>query len=91
MSLAHVNGAQPEPGWKQCSEADYDYGLCVLPPALWLSHGFLVGEPFDHRVCTVTGYTAPTFAAFVRKDDKFYNGPNMTVAEFRAIDLGKVP
>jgi hypothetical protein len=47
--------------WKEVDEARYDEMLGVLPPALWLAKGFLVGEPYDHRLCTITGvYGRPT-------------------------------
>lgn len=72
--------------WKECTEERYDEMLCVLPPALWLAKGFLVGEPFDHRTCTVRGNVAPTYAAFIQYKGQFYEGPNMTEAEFRAFD-----
>lgn len=77
--------------WKQCTEERYDEMLGALPPALWLAKGFLVGEPADHRTCTVRGHVAPTYAAFVQHDGTFYEGPNMTTAEFRAFDVKTVP
>lgn len=73
--------------WKECTEERFDEMLGVLPPALWLAKGFLVGEPFDHRTCTVRGNVAPTYAAFVSHAGRFYEGPNMTEAEFRAFDV----
>ena len=69
--------------WKEVDEARFDEMLGVLPPALHLSKGFLVGEPFDHRTCTITGHTMPSYAAFLQHGGKFYEGPNMTVPEFR--------
>ena len=41
--------------FKEVGEARYDEMLGVLPPALWIDKGFLVGEPFDHRRCKATG------------------------------------
>jgi hypothetical protein len=49
---------------KECSEERYDEMLGVLPPALWLSKGFLVGEPFDHRKCKVTNVVRASYAFF---------------------------
>lgn len=72
--------------WRSCTERRYYEMLEVLPPALWLAKGFLVGEPTDHRTCTVRGHIAPTYAAFVSHGGKFYEGPSMTEAEFRAFD-----
>jgi len=39
---------------KECTEERYNEMLGVLPPALWLAKGFLVGEPHDHRRCKIT-------------------------------------
>jgi hypothetical protein len=72
---------------KECSEERYDEMLGVLPPALWLSKGFLVGEPFDHRTCKVTKVVRASYAAFFQHKGKFYEGGNMTMPEFRAFDL----
>jgi hypothetical protein len=69
---------------KECTEDLYDEMLCILPPALWLGYGFLVGEPYDHRRCTITNHVMPTYAAFFNAFGKFYEGDPLTVAEFRA-------
>jgi hypothetical protein len=76
---------------QECFEERYDEMLGVLPPALWLSKGFLVGEPFDHRTCTVTNVVRASYAAFFQKDGKFYEGGNMTMPEFRAFDPSVLP
>jgi hypothetical protein len=55
-----------------------------MPP---VSIGFLVGEPFDHRQCKVTGDVRASYAAFVAHGGKFYEGPNMTVPEFRRLTV----
>jgi len=39
---------------KECSEERYDEMLGILPPAVMLGKGFLVGGSFDHRTCSVT-------------------------------------
>lgn len=72
--------------WEQVSEERYDEMLGVLPPAVYTSHGFLVGEPFDHDA-----NNRPRFQAYVQIDGNFYGakGP-MTVAEFRASTRGSV-
>ena len=72
---------------QECSEERYDEMLGVLPPALWLSKGFLVGEPFDHRTCKVTNIVRASYAAFFQKNGKFYEGGNLTVPEFSAFDI----
>ena len=58
---------------------------------LWLSKGFLVGEPFDHRTCKVTNVVHASYAAFFQKNGKFYEGDNMTVPEFKAFNVESLP
>jgi len=73
--------------FKEVGEARYDEMLGVLPPALWIDKGFLVGEPFDHRRCNATGRVAASFAAFICYRGKYYESEEaMTVAEFKAFD-----
>jgi hypothetical protein len=76
--------------WKKCTEERYDEMLSILPPAIYLYHGFLVGEPASHRICTKSGGFRADFAAFVRIGDEFYEGPNLTLPEFRALDLEQI-
>lgn len=71
--------------WTEVSGERYDEMLGMLPPAIYLTKGFLVGEPFDHRKCEVTGDVRPSFAAFLHLWGKFYSGGNMTIPEFEAI------
>lgn len=76
--------------WKEIDETRYDEMLGVLPPALMLGKGFLVGEPFDHRICAITGVIRPTYAAFIAWDGRFFEGPNLTTMEFRALTVSVV-
>jgi len=76
---------------QECSEERYDEMLGILPPALWLSKGFLVGEPFDHRSCTATKVVRASYAAFFQHKGKFYEAGNMTVPEFKAFDVESLP
>ena len=76
---------------KECSEERYDEMLGVLPPALWLSYGFLVGEPTTHRKCKVTGNIMPTYAAFFNAYGRYFEGKNMTAAEFKKFDITTLP
>lgn len=66
--------------WRQTTEEKYDEMLNVLPPALWIGGGFLVGEPWDHDA----GNGQPRFAAY-RYRDNVYEVANrpITRAEFR--------
>jgi hypothetical protein len=34
--------------WTEITEAEYTAALECLPPAVWLSYGFLLGEPETH-------------------------------------------
>jgi hypothetical protein len=76
--------------WKEISEEQYMEALEVLPPAVWLSKGFLLGEPETHRRCNVSGTFAPAFNAFVTHYGKFYAGASMTPLEFWALDVSKL-
>jgi len=76
--------------WKEITEAQYHDALEVLPPALWLSKGFLLGEPETHRTCTVCNQVRPTYAAYVTWDARYFAGPSMTVLEFRALKVSEV-
>ena len=64
---------------KEVSEARYDEALGVLSPAIWLGKGFLMGEPHDHRPCTVTNKIGPTYAAFIQALGRYYEGDPMTI------------
>lgn len=70
--------------WREITRAKYYEVLEILPPALVTAHGFLQGEPFDFRTCKVTGHFRATYAAYVEHAARYYAGPNMTTAEFRA-------
>jgi len=66
--------------WDETTEEEYDYGLNVLPPAIWVRDGFMVGEPYDHDASN----GQPRFQAF-RQREGVYEKANrpMTRAEFR--------
>ena len=73
--------------FKEIGEARYDEMLGMLPPALWIDKGFLVGEPFDHRRCKATGHYTASFSAFIHYRGKYYESEEaMTAAEFKAFD-----
>lgn len=76
--------------WKKCDEKTYIYGLEVLPPAFWIEKGFLVGEPMTHRVCTVTKVVRATYSAFIQLHGQHYEGPDLTVPEFKLVDPQRV-
>jgi hypothetical protein len=76
---------------KECTEARYDEMLGILPPALWVGKGFLVGEPYDHRKCKITGKVSPTYSAFFHAFGRFFEGDPMTTAEFVNFDVNDLP
>jgi hypothetical protein len=72
--------------WIEVSEERFDEMLGVLPPEIYTGLGFLVGEPSDHVVCSVTKRIAPNFQPFAHISDKFYEAVNcMTIAEFKKV------
>jgi hypothetical protein len=70
----------------------YDEFLNILPPALWEpSKGFIVGEPYTHRQCEVSGQFRAAYSAFVRMDGKFYEATApMTAPEFRKLERADI-
>jgi hypothetical protein len=76
--------------WNQCSEARYYEMLGVVPPRTMTGLGFLVGEPSSYRRCRVTGDILPDWAAFVQHRGQYYEGPNLTMPEWRALELESV-
>ena len=69
----------------------YNEALEILPPALWLANRFLMGEPADHRRCTITKKVLPAYSAFFFAYGKFYESDPMTVPEFRAFKVEDLP
>jgi hypothetical protein len=80
--------------WNEIPVSRWDDMLNVLPPvqATFTYNGFQVGEPVEHRKCTVRPeFYSPTFSAFVRVYGRHYElSPSLTVAEFKAFDLGLI-
>jgi hypothetical protein len=73
--------------WIEVTEQRYDEMLGILPPAVYESHGFLVGEPWSHNADG-----QPTFAAFLRYrycgygNVRYYESCTpMTIQEFRKL------
>jgi hypothetical protein len=66
--------------WEETTEARFYEMLNVLPPALWESGGFLVGEPYDHDY----GNGQPRYSAYRLKNGRYETGSRpMTKAEYR--------
>jgi len=72
--------------WQASNQEQFNTMLEVLPPALLLEDGFLVGEPYDH--CAGTGQ--PRFEGFVHVGGHYMVGSRpMTTNEF-VKELGKL-
>jgi hypothetical protein len=74
--------------WKEVSEERYTEMLEILPPLCWTDKGFLVGEPWRHKKCSVTGWdNLPAFAPFLKFRGKYYEGDEpLTIHEFRDVE-----
>jgi len=65
--------------WTEVSESRFDEMLGMVPPALTMAKGFLVGEPVDYDRDGL-----PRFAAFIQHDGKFYECTQpLTRGQFR--------
>jgi hypothetical protein len=66
--------------WSETTEEIFMDMLNVLPPAIMLTNGFLVGEAADHEADT----GKPRYDGFKQIGDKFYASSRpMTRAEFK--------
>jgi hypothetical protein len=77
--------------WREITHERYMYALEVLPPAVWLAKGFLLGEPETHRKCHVCGAFCPAFTAYVEKNGTYYESAKaMTALEFHKLDVSSI-
>jgi len=66
--------------WSESSEDDYHDMMNVLPPALMVAGGFLVGEPWDHDALS----GKPRYQAFRHRSGRYEVASRpMTRDEFR--------
>ena len=76
--------------WKRVTEERYWDALEALPPIGWtVARGFLLGEPWCGKRCTITN-NSDTFAysAFARRNGEYFECQEpMTIAEWRAFDV----
>ena len=71
--------------WKQTTKERFWEMLGVLPPTIQTGAGFLVGEPWRHRICAVSHTVEPAFQAHVQIGEKYYEADQpITIAEFKA-------
>ncbi len=90
-----VGGEQPsrsllrfKPCFRPCTQEEFDEKFEVLPPIGMTGNGYLVSEPWSHRVCHVTGRYSPTYQAMVKRKGKcFESCEGITVPEWRALDI----
>lgn len=79
--------------WTPCDEQAYTDALEVLPPVDWrslngLGDGFLLGEPFDHGLCSVTNELRARYTAYIHYGSGYwYSGLALTRPEWRAVKL----
>jgi hypothetical protein len=70
--------------WRQITKKKYWYALEILPPAYQAGPGFLFGEAYDHRKCTVTGKTLPRYHAFKEIGGRYFISRRpLTLPEFK--------
>jgi hypothetical protein len=68
--------------WQPTTKERYWEMLEVLPPAIMLRGGFLVGEPWDHHA--ING--KPRFQAYIARYGEFFVASRpMTIAEFKEV------
>jgi hypothetical protein len=85
--LAPSASVRFKPRFKPCSQRRFDDQLEILPPIAWTSKGFLVGEPWSHRECHVTGRYLPAYQAMVKRGERYFEScEGLTVPEWRALD-----
>jgi len=78
--------------FRRTSKERYYEALECLPPAHWDSNGFMVGEPTDHRECRITHVTRPTFAAFLKFDENYFESEeSITYPEFKSYVANRLP
>jgi hypothetical protein len=62
--------------------------LEILPPVAWTGAGFLLGEPYDHRSCGISGKLRASYSVFVESPNGLthYEGTHaLTEPEWRAL------
>jgi hypothetical protein len=77
--------------WTETTQDRYYEMLEVLPPEVMTGLGFLMGEPFTHGTCTVTGNTLPRCEPYAQVGERFFVGSeNLTVPEFQRLTTADV-
>ena len=78
--------------WKRIDAERYDWLLGCVPPAVWTSHGFLVGEAYDDFGPNgATRFTACVEHKSELAETEYFEALRpITVAEFRALKKADV-
>jgi hypothetical protein len=50
--------------WEPCTEETFWEMLGCVPPEYQKGNAFLVGEPYSHRRCKISGEFMPTFQGY---------------------------
>jgi hypothetical protein len=53
-----------EATWQSCTEETFWEMLGCVPPAYHAGGAFLVGEPYSHRRCRITGEVRATYQGY---------------------------
>jgi len=70
------------------TEERYEEMLEILPPIAFDGNNFLVGEPFTHRVCSVTGNFSATYDGYCFDGEHYLvTDQDVTRAEFKKLLL----
>ncbi len=79
------------PCFKQTDQRTYDEKFDILPPLGDHKYGYLVGEPWSHRVCHVTSRYLPTYEAMVSWGGRYYKScEGLTLPEWRELDFSRL-
>lgn len=70
---------------EQINEELFNDMIEALPPIDWTYKGFLLGEPYNHRPCLVTGKSAAEYSAFAQYAGDFYRIDYLTRAEWQGL------
>lgn len=78
--------------WKEVTETIFDNALGVLPPLAWHGKGFLLGEAWTGKTCSIAGENKQAYHAFahVRPGQWLECSAPLTVAEFKAMTVQEI-
>lgn len=93
-SFVSVYGTRYDYAWEIVPEAEFNRMLGILPPRVQYPKGFLVGEAWTHKACSVAnqpGTAVAAYEAFIQIEGLHYRCTMpLTLNEFKAIELQDV-